>query len=132
MNTVIQFIAFASRLRLHAAMLKSFMHPLLAMRLIVIMSLLLVQAGGLLHTLSHLHSDDISFAEISISTSDAGAHDQHCDLCDAYNQISSSIITLSVDQGAFSADSHITALCTSYITSTPIVFSARAPPLLPA
>jgi hypothetical protein len=97
-------------------------NPIFA-RLLLISALLFVQVGGLTHSFSHVlggqtHSDEQS-----------PAHDKHCDLCDAYDQIASAIGS-SIISFVSSENYETPPLNTpySYISNTFVAFAARAPP----
>ena len=95
----------------------------LSIRLLIVFSLLFAQLGGLTHSITH------ALTEQSQSDGQLPTTDKHCDLCDAYAQISSAIgsniASFTQIQNRTIVKQNHTYLFFS-IASAP--FSARAPP----
>jgi hypothetical protein len=92
-------------------------------RLLLISALLFVQLGGLIHSISHVLDGQ------SQSGDQSPTHDKHCDLCDAYAQISSAIGSSSISFA--SSENYETPHLNnslSYTSNTFVAFAARAPP----
>lgn len=95
--------------------------PLLA-RLLLILALLFAQLGGLMHSIAHA-------LEQAQSTDQSLPHDKHCDLCAAYAQIGSAMVSPGIGfTGSTSCETlHLDS--SSFCTSHPFAaFAARAPP----
>lgn len=95
----------------------------LPIRLLMILSLLFAQLGGLTHSITH------ALTEQSQSDGQSPANDKHCYLCDAYAQISSaigsSVISFTPCQNIGNIERNTTY---SFSSIAPVPFSARAPP----
>jgi len=92
-------------------------------KLLLIFALLFAQLGGLTHGISH------AFADQSESTDQSIPHDKHCDLCEAYAQISSAIGSNSISfVGSENYETLHLASFSSYTSYTFVAFAARAPP----
>lgn len=95
----------------------------LTIRLLMIFALLFAQVGGLTHGISHV------LDEQSQSGDQSPTNDKHCDLCDAYTQISSAIgssivsFTQSKNMGCVEQNCTYSLF---FIAFAP--FEARAPP----
>lgn len=96
--------------------------PLFA-RLLLIFALLFVQLGGLTHGIAH------ALEEQAQSTDQSLPHDKHCDLCAAYAQIGSAMVSPSIGFSG-SENCETLHLCNfGSCTSQPFAaFAARAPP----
>ena len=102
--------------------------PLFA-RLLLILALLFAQLGGLTHGISHALENQSESSGQSHNEDQSLPHDKHCDLCEAYAQIGSAMVSSNI---GFSASENCEALHlgnSSSCTSQPFVaFAARAPP----
>ena len=100
------------------------MQPLLV-KLLLIFALLFAQLGGLTHGITH------ALTEQSQSGDQSPANDKHCDLCDAYAQISSAIGSSVVNFTQIQNRDSVKQNTTYFFSSVASVFfSARAPPEL--
>ncbi len=103
------------------------MHSSLFARLLLIFALLFallaVQAGGLVHGISH------ALAEQSQGSDQSLPHDKYCDQCAAYAQIGSAIGSSGI---SFTSSENFQTLhfnsTGSYTSNTFVAFAARAPP----
>jgi hypothetical protein len=96
--------------------------PLFA-RLLLIFALLFAQLGSFTHSISHILDEQTQSGDQS------PAHDKHCDLCEAYAQISSAIGSNSISfaSSANYETLHLASFSSS-TSNTLVAFAARAPP----
>ncbi|MDE2310561.1 MAG: hypothetical protein KGL01_07010 [Betaproteobacteria bacterium] len=98
------------------------MQPLL-LKLLLVFALLFAQLGGLTHGITHV------LTEQSQSGDQSPAYDKHCDLCDAYAQISSaigsSIVSFTQSQNMGGVEQNYTY---PFFSVASVPFAARAPP----
>lgn len=94
----------------------------LFIRLLLIIALLFAQLGGLVHGISHTLNEQQGYDQ-------SLPHDKHCDLCDAFAQISSAIGSSSIN---FTGSENFESLhfnhSGSFTSNTFVAFAARAPP----
>jgi hypothetical protein len=105
------------------------MHRSLFPRLLLIFALLFAQLGGLVHGISHTPTGSSQGYEQSQSSDQSLPQDKHCDLCDAFAQISSAIGSNSI---SFASSENFESLHfnnpASYTSNPFVAFAARAPP----
>ena len=111
------------------------MHRSLFPRLLLIFALLFAQLGGLVHGISHIPTEPLQGSGQShrpgqLQGSDQSLpQDKHCDLCDAFAQISSAIGSNSI---SFASSENFDTLHfnnpASYTSNPFVAFAARAPP----
>ena len=97
----------------------------LLLKLLLVFALLFAQLGGLTHGITHV------LTEQSQSGDQSPVNDKHCDLCDAYAQISSaigsSVVSFTQIQNGDSVEQNTIY---SFSSVALVLFSARAPPEL--
>jgi len=102
--------------------------PLFA-RLLLILALLFAQLGGLTHGISHALENQSGSSGQSRNEDKSLPHDKHCDLCAAYAQIGSAMISPGIGfTGSENCESVHPGDYSSCITKPFVAFAARAPP----
>lgn len=95
----------------------------LSIRLLMIFALLFAQIGGLTHGISHL------LTEQSQSGDQPPAHENYCDLCDAYAQTASAVASSIFSFTPFQNYGYVEqSRVYSFFSIASVPFSARAPP----
>jgi hypothetical protein len=105
------------------------MHRSLFPRLLLIFALLFAQLGGLVHGISHSSIGTSQATGQSQGSDQSLPQNKHCDLCDAFAQISSAIGSNSI---SFASSENFDTLYFNNPASFPshsfVAFAARAPP----
>jgi hypothetical protein len=120
-NSILPYPVFLIRVRR--------MHRSLFPRLLLIFALLFAQLGGLMHGISHIPTGLSQGYGQSQGSDQSLPQDKHCDLCDAFAQISSAIGSNSI---SFASSENFDTLYFNNTASSPshpfVAFAARAPP----
>jgi hypothetical protein len=107
----------------------------LIFRAALAVALLCAQAGGLMHSLSHLAEARLQLGDsgrqaAASRDNDQSAPDEHCKLCDAYAQIANAVGCDIIVFTPVSLPNAVESDCFySHLSAAPVPFSARAPPL---
>lgn len=97
------------------------MLPALLPRFLLIAALLFAQLGGLAHGISHSMDERANDSTLS--------HDKHCDLCELYAQIDSSVAATTLSfQVATQHNEFYAPLLNGYSANPFHAYTARAPP----
>lgn len=97
--------------------------------LLLILTMLFTQLGGLTHGISHTLTNQHGSSGQSNSQDQSAPHDKHCDLCAAYAQIGSALGSHATQFTPFKQHAEFT-LCIfgTFLSNTFTAFAARAPP----
>lgn len=98
-------------------------------RILLILAMLFTQLGALTHGISHTREQKSQSAAPSQIPDQSLPHDKHCDLCEAYAQIGSTIVSSDINfSSSENCETRHLASFSSYTSDTFVAFAARAPP----